>query len=286
MKLNQRTLLRNASLFSLVVVAGSVSISRADDGGLPKTKKRVSGLPPEGYTDTVNVPGQKWRVHDKERPEPGIVDPGQPSTQDRAGSAPSDAVVLFDGKDLTKWVGGDGKDAKWKVENGYAEVNGGGSIRTKQGFGSCQLHVEWASPAEVKGKSQGRGNSGVMIMGFYEIQVLDSFDNRTYSDGQAGSIYGQYPPLVNASRKPGDWQTYDIIFEAPQFEGDKLKTPGHITVIHNGVLVHHRTKILGRVAHQDPPVYKAHKDALPLVLQDHGNPVRFRNIWIRRLNSY
>ena len=244
-----------------------------------------TGLPPEGYDDNELIPGQKWRVHDKSRPEPSVVAPGTASTQDKPGSAPSDATVLFDGTDLSKWTGGGG-EAKWKVENGYMEINGTGTVSTKEAFGSCQLHLEFATPAEPKGKSQGRGNSGVMIMGAYEIQVLDSFNNRTYSDGQAGAIYGQFPPLVNASRGPGQWQTYDIIFEAPKWEGEELKKPAFVTVIHNGVLLHHRQQILGHVAHKDPPVYQKHAPLAPLQLQDHNNPTRFRNIWIRPMTGY
>lgn len=246
-----------------------------------------SGLPPEGYprTDTDPIPGQKWHVHDQERPEPGIITPGTPGTQDKPGTAPSDAIVLFDGKDLSKWVSGNGKPAAWKVQDGYMEVNGTGSIKTKDKFGSCQLHIEWASPAEVKGKSQGRGNSGVMLMGQYEIQVLDSFKNRTYSDGQASAIYGQYPPLVNASRGPGQWQTFDIIFDAPEYADGKPTKPGFITVLHNGVVVHHHRRSLGQVAHKFAPKNNPHPPELPLMLQDHGNPVRFRNIWIRPLVS-
>ena len=193
--------------------------------------------------------------------------------------------MLFDGKDLKHWVGGNGKPAKWKVENGYMEVNKTGTIKTKEAFGSCQLHVEWASPAEVKSKSQGRGNSGVMIMGKYEIQVLDSFNNRTYSDGQASAIYGQYAPLVNASRKPGAWQTYDIIFDAPEFKDGKCVKPAYFTVLHNGVLVHHHRRSLGQVSHKFAPKNNPHPAKLPLQLQDHGNPVRFRNIWIRPLKN-
>jgi len=244
-----------------------------------------SGLPPEGYEDNQLIPGQKWRVHDKARPEPDVVVSGTASTQRKAGTAPSDAVVLFDGKDLSKWTGRGGQ-AKWKVENGYMEVNGTGTISTRDSFGSCQLHVEFSTPEKPSAKSQGRGNSGIMIMGAYEIQVLDSFRNRTYSDGQAGAIYGQYPPLVNASRGPGQWQTFDIIFEAPAWDGDRLVRPAFVTVIHNGVLVHHRTQILGHVAHKDPPVYRKHAPEQPLQLQDHGNPIRFRNVWIRPLTGY
>ena len=245
-----------------------------------------SGLAPEGYTDTLNIPGQEWGVHDKDRPEPPIITPPTASTQEKPGSAPSDAIVLFDGTDLSHWKSGGGGEAKWKVADGYMEVNGTGSIISKEKFGDCQIHLEWSAPGEVKSKSQGRGNSGVIIMNRYEIQVLDSFNNRTYSDGQASAIYGQYPPQVNACRKPGEWQTYDIIFESPKFEGEELKSPAYATVIHNGVVVHHRTEILGGVAHKDPPQkYKAHGDE-GIHLQDHGNPVRFRNIWVRKLPGY
>lgn len=248
---------------------------------------KKSGLPAEGYprTDTDPIPGQKWHVHDKERPEPGIIAPGTASTADKPGKAPSDAIVLFNGTDLKEWVNGKGEPAAWKVEDGYMEVNGSGSIRTAKNFGSCQLHIEWSAPAEVKGKSQQRGNSGVILMGKYEVQVLDSFDNRTYSDGQASAIYGQYPPLVNASRAPGEWQTYDIIFDAPEYKDGKLAKPGYLTVLHNGVLVHHHRRSLGQVSHKFKPKNNAHAAELPLQLQDHGNPVRFRNIWIRPLKS-
>jgi hypothetical protein len=246
-----------------------------------------TGLPGQGYDDTLNVPGQDWGVHDKERPEPWIITPPTASTQQQAGTAPSDATVLFDGSNLAQWQSDNGEDARWKIQDGYMEVNGTGSIRTRESFGSCQLHVEFATPTEIKGDSQKRGNSGVMIMGKYEIQVLDSFDNRSYSDGQAGAIYGQYPPLVNASRGPGQWQVFDIVFEAPEFdEQGEVAKPAHITVFHNGVVVHNRAVSLGQVAHKDPPQWKAHAEKLPLTLQDHGNPVRFRNVWIRPLTGY
>jgi hypothetical protein len=265
-----------AALFFAFGIVGTAQAQEA-----PKK----SGLPPEGYphSETDPIPGQKWNVHDKDRPEPGIIVPGTASTADKPGKAPSDAIVLFDGTDLKHWQGGGGKPAKWKVENGYMEVNGTGSISTTKKFGSCQLHVEWASPSEVKSKSQGRGNSGVMLMSKYEIQVLDSFNNRTYADGQASAIYGQYSPLVNATRAPGEWQTYDIIFDAPEFDGEKCTKPAFITVLHNGVLVHHHRRSLGQVAHKFAPKNKPHAAELPLMLQDHGNPVRFRNIWIRPL---
>jgi len=206
-------------------------------------------------------------------PEPKVIEPGA------EGSGPSDAIVLFDGKDLSQWEGGE----KWVIQDGAA-ISRGGGIHTKQEFGDCQLHVEWAAPEEVKGQGQGRGNSGVYLMGRYEVQVLDSYDNPTYFDGQCGALYKQRPPLVNACRKPGEWQTFDIIFTAPRFEPDgALKTPGYLTVLHNGVLVQNHTEIEGTTAWDAPPKYAAHPDKLPIHLQFHGNPVRYRNIWIREL---
>jgi hypothetical protein len=206
------------------------------------------------------------------------------------GAPPSDAIVLFDGKDLSKWVGmKGGKEVPpaWKVENGYFEVvSKAGTIYTREKFGDCQLHIEWAAPAQVRNESQDRGNSGVLFMGQYEIQVLDSFNNMTYADGQAGAIYGQWPPLVNASRKPGEWQAYDIVFEAPKFEGGKLVKPAYFTVFHNGVLLHNRKEVTGRMAHRVVGTYEPHEAEMPLGLQDHDQPVRYRNIWIRRLGGY
>jgi hypothetical protein len=237
--------------------------------------------PPVGYDDTPMLPDSKWRVHDGKRPQPKIVTPGA-----KPGKPPSDAIVLFDGKDTSKWVGRDGEPVQWKVENGYMEVTRTGDIQTKDEFGDCQLHIEWAAPAEVKGESQGRGNSGIFLLGRYEIQVLDGYDNLTYADGITSAIYGQYPPLVNACRKPGEWQTYDIFFVAPRFEGEKLINPAYITVVHNGVLVHHHQEILGPTGHRSLSAYKEPHSKGPLKLQDHGDAVRYRNIWIRELKGY
>ena len=246
-----------------------------------------SNNPHIGYDDTPMLPDSKWRVHDGTRPQPKIVTPGTASTQDKPGRPPSDAIVLFDGKDTSKWVGRDGGPIQWKVENGAMEVTRTGDIRTKEHFGDCQLHIEWAAPAEVKGESQGRGNSGVFLMGRYEIQVLDGYDNITYADGITAAIYGQYPPLVNACRKPGEWQTYDIFFVAARFEGEKLISPAYLTVIHNGVLVHHHRAAMGPTGHRNLPAYKEPLPPKgPLSLQDHGDPVRYRNIWIRPLKGY
>jgi hypothetical protein len=227
-----------------------------------------------------------FEIHDPNRPLPPVVDPGTAGTADRTGRPPSDAVVLFDGKDLSRWRADKGGPASWKVEKGYMEVvKGAGSIHTEQAFGDCQLHVEWATPSPGVGEGQHRGNSGVFPMGLYEVQVLDSYDNRTYADGQAAAIFGQYPPAVNASRPPGEWQAYDIVFEAPRFAAEgKLLRPARITVLHNGVLVHHAAELTGPTAFQARPPYKAHPDKLPLGLQEHGDPVRFRNVWIRELS--
>jgi len=224
--------------------------------------------------------GTKWAIHDKNRPQPKIVTPGQ-----KPGDSPSDAIILFDGKDLSKWESAkDGAPAKWKVENGYMEVvKKTGNIQTKKGFGSCQLHIEWATPAVVEGKGQGCGNSGVFLMGKYEVQVLDSYGNITYPDGQAAAVYGQNPPMVNACRPPGQWQSYDIVFHRPVFKGKKVVRPATVTVFHNGVLVQDNWVIKGTTAHKKQPRYEPHPDKLPLLLQDHGNPVRYRNIWIREL---
>jgi hypothetical protein len=240
-----------------------------------------------GYDDTPVIPGMNYKVHDGTRPQPRIIQPGTASTQETPGQPPSDAVRLFDGKDLSGWTAVRGGAAQWKVENGIMEVAPGtGDIQTQEQFGDCQLHLEWAAPSVVKGDSQGRGNSGVFLMGQYEIQVLDCYDNPTYPDGTTAAIYGQYPPLVNACRKPGEWQTYDILWVAPRFEGDKLARPALVTVLHNGVVVHHATSLQGPTQHRQVAAYKAHAPTGPLRLQDHGDLVRFRNIWYRPLTGY
>ncbi|MCM3871154.1 MAG: DUF1080 domain-containing protein [Pyrinomonadaceae bacterium] len=216
--------------------------------------------------------------------EPVIIDPGP------VGGPPSDAIVLFDGKELSGWNNVKGGEAKWVVKDGVMTVvPRSGSIATKLEFGNVQLHLEWSTPAEVVSEGQGRGNSGVYLMGRYEVQILDSFNNKTYFGGQAGAIYKQYAPLVNASRAPGQWQTYDIIFHAPTFdEQGSVTKRGRITVLHNGVLVQNNVELMGSTslrggAQYDQPEYKPHPPKAPLVLQDHNNPVRFRNIWVRPL---
>ncbi|PTY08862.1 hypothetical protein DB347_04640 [Opitutaceae bacterium EW11] len=229
-----------------------------------------------------------WLGHDRNRPQPPVVDPGYPSTPERAGKAPSDAVVLFDGADLSRWAAMDGQPSKWIVRDAAMEcVPGSGYIRTLQSFGECQLHLEFATPATVKGNSQGRGNSGVFFgMGRYEIQVLDSYQNKTYADGSCGSVYNQYPPLVNASRKPGEWQTYDILWTPPKFGAEgKLLSPARVTVFHNGVVVQNNVTLIGETSWLQRPPYRQHPEKLPLALQDHGNPVRYRNVWVRELDG-
>jgi hypothetical protein len=258
--------------------------------GLPLTLPLFAQTPrppgwrtsPIGYSDTPVIRGQKWKVHDIDRPRPEMVTPGT-----KPGDPPSDAIILFDGKDFSQWTQRGRNysgEPRWKIENGYMECVGNtGTISTKEKFGDMQLHIEWASPAVIDGDSQWRGNSGVLLMSRYEIQVLDSWENPTYADGQAAAIYAQYPPMVNASRKPGEWQSYDIVFEAPKFEGETVVKPPFITVIHNGILVHHRREILGPMSHRQLPPLKAHEPELPLALQDHDTKPRFRNIWARRL---
>lgn len=214
-------------------------------------------------------------------PEVKVISPGKTNAE-----PPSDAIVLFDGKDASKWKSQkDGGPVKWKIEDGALVVVGKtGNIETKDAFGDCQLHIEWRTPAQVAGDGQGRGNSGLFLMGKYELQMLDSYKNRTYSNGQAASIYKQSPPLANVSRGPGEWQTYDIIFTAPLFSEDgALKAPARITVFHNGVLVQNNTTIWGATQYIGTPNYEKHNTKEPLALQDHGNPMAFRNIWIRPL---
>jgi hypothetical protein len=223
-----------------------------------------------------------FKAHDMDRPRPPIV---EPAPQALPVAPPADAVVLFDGESLSEWRSADGGPAKWVVKDGAIEsVPGSGYLYSARAFGDVQLHVEWAAPVPARGTSQGRGNSGVFLMGLYEVQVLDSYQNDTYPDGQAAAIYGQYPPLVNASRPPGEWQTYDIVFKRPRFRPDGgLVSPARITVFHNGILVQDGVEPWGPTAWLQALPYTAHADKLPLALQDHGNPVRYRNIWLREL---
>jgi hypothetical protein len=235
-----------------------------------------------GYTDTPMLPGLPYHVHDPARPHPSEVTPAA-----QTGGAPSDAVVLFDGMDLSHWK----SRGAWKVGGGYFEVvPGAGDLSSVETFGDVQLHVEWATPAEVRGSSQNRGNSGIFLQGLYEVQVLDSVNNPTYADGQAGALYGQWPPLVNPARGPGEWQSYDIVFEAPRFAGERLVSPAYATVFLNGVLLHHHKELMGPTVHRELARYVPQAGEGPaqgpLVLQDHAQPVRYRNIWVRRLGGY
>jgi hypothetical protein len=237
---------------------------------------------------TLAQPDPAWLDHDRDRPLPAVVKPATPSTQEQVGKAPSDATVLFEGKDVSQWVSMDGTPTKWIARDGYMEcVRGSGYVRTLQNFGDCQLHVEWATPTPPHGEGQGRGNSGVFFgLDRYEVQVLDSYENKTYADGSAGSIYGQYPPLVNASLPPGQWQIYDIIYSAARFDSaGKLITPVHLTVFHNGVLIQNNVELTGPSSWLERAPDKAHSQKQPISLQDHGNPVRFRNIWVRELGK-
>ncbi len=238
-----------------------------------------------GYSDTPIIPGTKWHVHDGDRPQPKIITPGEFPTAEKAGTPPSDATVLFGGQDLSKWKSAkNGGDPGWKIENGYAEINKSGDIVTKDEFGpDVQLHVEWSAPTPPKNNGQGRGNSGLFLFGRYEIQVLDSYDNPTYPDGQATAIYAYMPPRVNASLPPGQWQTYDIIFNGPRFKDGKLEQPAYATVLHNGVVTQAHTALIGDTNHRSVGTYKAHPEKGPIRIQDHGDPVRYRSIWLREL---
>jgi hypothetical protein len=227
---------------------------------------------------------QQWPQHSMDRPRPPVV---QPASQGPPVAPPSDAIVLFDGSNLNEWRAEDGTPAKWIVRDGYVEVKPGtGTLVSARPFGDVQLHIEWRAPTPPKGEGQERGNSGVFLMGIYELQVLDSYHNDTYPDGQAGAIYGQSPPLVNASRPPGSWQTYDVVFRRPRFNPDgSVQRAARMTVIHNGVLIQDAFELIGPTANRAQPPYSAHADKLPLRLQDHGNPLRYRNIWIRELSE-
>lgn len=229
---------------------------------------------------------QEWEVHDMKRPQPAAVTPGEPSTDEKAGTAPSDAVVLFDGKDLSQWTNGGG-EAKWTVADGYFEVKpGAGNMETKKQFGDIQLHIEWYEQPDIDGKSQHRGNSGVFLQGMYEIQVLDNYKSETYPDGTAGGLYGQYPPQVNACRPPGKWNIYDIIYHPAKIENGKVTKPATATAFFNGVLVQDNMDILGPTHHGALTNYDGvTTDKGPIQLQDHGSKVRFRNVWVRELKE-
>jgi hypothetical protein len=274
---------------NIAIAAASLTLGAALSAGtlwaLADSAPKAPAKAPEGFTDTPIIPGMKWHVHDPARPIPPVVTPGK--TFSHAAPAPSDAVVLFDGTDLSRFQGEKG-DPQWKVENGYVKTTKTGRIRTRDEFGDFQLHLEFATPSEVKGKGQGRGNNGVNIFGRYEIQILDSYDNLTYADGGCAAIYGQYPPLVNASRPPGEWQTYDIVWQGPRWDdAGNLTRKAAITVIHNGLVVHHKQELIGRTNWKALPRYpQPHGPRGYIELYEHGNPVRFRNIWIREMKDY
>jgi hypothetical protein len=271
--------MKRRHIFSCLA-AGSAALAQQ-----PAAKRPDRFNQPTGYRDTPVLPYQRWKVHDLDRPKPAVVTPA-----DTPGGPPSDAIVLLNGKNLDQWTfrGKRGREPRpWKLVDGYMEVDpGAGDAATKESFGDAQFHIEWSAPTEISGDSQWRANSGILLMGQYEIQVLDSFNNPTYADGQAGSIYGQWPPLVNPVRKPGEWNVYDIVFEAPRFQGEDLVKPALVTVFMNGLILHNRKEIVGRMAHRVVGTYKAHAPELPLSLQDHDVPVRYRNIWARRLKGY
>ena len=239
------------------------------------------GVAPGNDADAQTPP--RWPVHAMDRPQPVIVDPGPFAA---SVPPPSDAITLFDGRSLDHWrsAADTAGPARWRIEDGALVVAPGtGDIATRRSFRDVQLHIEWLTPPP-EGEGQDRGNSGVFFMGLYEVQVLDSWRNTTYPDGQAAALYGQHPPLVNASRPPGQWQSYDIVFRAPRFDpAGTVLEPARATVFHNGVLVHDAVPFTGATAHRREAVYAAHEDRLPIRLQDHGNPIRFRNIWVREL---
>ena len=231
-----------------------------------------------GYKDTPIQPWSGCHVHDPDRPAPKKVVPGRGSTQEQVGTAPSDAIALFDGRDLSQW-----RPTKWKVEDGCL-IATEGPLMTQEEFGDCQLHLEWQSPLEPAKGIMNQGNNGVMLLGQIEIQIFESYSTKIYPDGQAAAIYAQTPPLVNACRKPGEWQTYDIIFVAPKFDAaGKLRGPARVTMFHNGLLVHHNQEIYGTTPHGGLASYVGVPSKGPLSFGAHSCPVRFRNIWIRRL---
>lgn len=268
---------------ALVIVAMAVALSAcAQPGGSPASTPLINT---DGFTNTPFLPGNKWRVHDPARTQPEIVVPGTSSTPEQPGKPPSDAIVLFDGTDLSKWRNKDGGPANWPVANGELTA-AKGDIFSREEFGDIQLHMEFATPAVVKGNGQSRGNSGVFLMGRYELQILDCYNNRTYADGTIGAMYGQHPPLVNASRAPGEWQVYDVIFKAPRFKSDgTLESPAIVTAILNGVVVQNHQAFLGPTGWKQLAKYTPHPSTGPISLQDHDNPMRFRNIWVRRLSE-
>jgi hypothetical protein len=262
---------RATLLVVVLVAAGAAMAAKKTELTRPEPTNKS-----DGFTNTPILPGTKWHVHDPNRPRPKWV---QPKYDGKPVAPPADATVLFDGKDMSKWT-----NKAWKLVDGAMQATKKSQTSVDQ-FGDIQLHVEWQIPPKLKGHGQGQGNSGIYLMGKYEIQVLNSYDNRTYADGQAAAMYGQNPPMVNASRKPGEWQCFDIHFKAPVFKDGKLVEPAFVTVYHNNVLVHDNAKFLGATVWRKVATYRPHGPKGPISLQAHGNPVRYRNIWIRPLDK-
>jgi hypothetical protein len=295
-------------VLSITLALAALTMSRSAQA---QTEIEIGGV--SGFKDTPMEPGGKWHVHDPERPQPAIVAPGTFSTQEQPGKPPADAIVLFDGQDLSQWQDKTGQPAPWRLEKG-AMISAKSDIVSKRQFGDIQLHVEFCEPAPARGSGQGRGNSGVFLMDLFEVQVLDNYDNKTYADGAAAGLYGQHPPLVNACLPPGQWQVYDIIFTAPRFETNTaakpasaesqrlatapptpqfecadpnvtVKTPGYVTVIHNGVVVQNHQSLHGSTNWRVPGKYIPHGPTGPVGLQFHNDPVSFRNIWVRPIET-
>ena len=283
-----RKLLGLVGLTTFVWIAGCATQEQARTEPMQVETATVESAESKDTRDYIlDREGRRWLVHDMNRPAPPVVTPG-----DACGEAPSDAIILFDGTEaaMANWSDNKGNPSKWVAGDGYMEsVKGAGYIQSRDEFGSCQLHVEFATPANVKGSGQGRGNSGVFLHGRYEVQVLDSFDNKTYSDGQCAALYGRSVPLVNVCRKPGEWQSYDIIYHRPTFDDEgNVVRKATFTVFQNGVLVQDHVELEGGTGWQGPhniSPYRSHGDKGPIMLQDHGNPVRYRNIWIRELQD-
>jgi hypothetical protein len=260
--------------FLLATTAGVATVALAASLNAADLVHAQNGSGVYGYKDTPKLPWCGYLVHDPDRPAPKRVHPG-PAAQPAV--APADAIVLFDGKDLVQW-----QPTPWKIVDGCVEA-GNGSFASKESFGDCQIHLEWMAPAGFKGPWYNQGNNGVLLMGLYEIQIFDSWNEKIYPDGQAAAIYAQTPPRVNACRPPGEWQTFDIIFTAPKFEGNTLVQAARVTMLHNGILVHLNEEIRGETGHRVLPAYTQKVSKGPLVLSGHDCPVRFRNIWIRPL---
>lgn len=279
-KFTRRSVLGAAGL----TIASGLAVPVAADHDVGTGDQYPETCDGPGYNDTPRLPNSPWQVHDPCRPQPPVVDPGEPEFSE----SPADATVLIgDGSDseitLDAWEQPDGSEPGWDTTDSYAEVNGG-SIQTTSDIGNAHYHVEWRAPSDVEGSSQHPGNSGVFLANRYEIQILNNYENPTYADGYAAAVYGQHPPLVNASRPPGEWQSYDIIWHAPRFTDDgDLDSPGVVTIYWNGVLVQSQTTLTGPTRHRDVADYSQHSPAAPLRLQDHGQSVRYRNVWYRSL---